>query len=98
MIFDRESVRVLVPYGPRPTVYRIYRDLERIQLVYVGATMCPHTRLLEHIRNGMPGAVVTLEFCGSGRAMHRAESEAMASEEPEMKSVARRHGTWKARA
>lgn len=101
ILFERESIRTFVtPRGTmqrKPTVYRIYRDLERTQLIYAGATMQPRTRLLAHIAQGMPGTVVELEFFRNSTQMSVAEAVAM-KETMERPTIAQRHGTWKARA
>lgn len=100
LLFERESIRAfLTPRGSeqtRFTVYRIYRDLERKQLIYAGATTQPRSRLLSHLAAGIPGVVVELEFFRNTTAMAAAEVEAM-QETMEKPTIAQRHGAWKAR-
>lgn len=95
LVFDKESVVAFVP-RERATVYRLYSAMDR--LVYVGASVAPRSRLLAHLRAGMPAKWVELEFFRSTTAMARAERAAIAEEESELPSgPARRHQAWRTR-
>ena len=97
LLFTRGSILGLVTSEKRPCVYRIYLDYDRTRLGYVGATILPRKRLLDHLRSGKPGVVVELQFFRNTTAMARAEREAIASEVPELPcGPGTRHGTWRA--
>lgn len=104
MRFDRASLLAFAPKSV-PVVYRLYKERDqwldhedKRYLIYVGATISPRRRLLEHLRNpDLSGAeTVELEYFRTSTAMARAEAEAQRDERPVKRAPARRHHVWKA--
>lgn len=96
--FDRASILAFAPQSGA-WVYRILDGDGAV--LYIGASMEPRARLLAHLRNDTApdGAVVRLQACRTTTAMHRAEREAIATEQPRLPcGAARRHRAWKAQA
>lgn len=91
--WDKASVTAFIPQA-RPTVYRVY-DAEG-GLLYAGASILPRERLQAHLRNGLPGAWVEVEFYRTTTAMARSERAAIGEGTVLDSGVARRHKTWKA--
>lgn len=95
--FDRTSIRAFAPIKGF-VVYRVYGADGR--LLYAGASLHPRERLLAHLRKGMPGSIVELQFCRNATAMARAEivavAEALVVGTASNATSAKRHGSWKA--